>query len=111
LARGGMEARLRSYYQEKQRGVPATRGALVRAILESIAASYRRTLDEVERVAACPPIRTLHLFGGGAQNRLLCELTAQKCGRDVVGGPVEATALGNLLLQARTMGDLPPGLT
>ena len=50
LARGGMEARLRSYYQEKQRGVPATRGALVRAILESIAASYRRTLDEVERV-------------------------------------------------------------
>ena len=55
--------------------------------------------------------RPLHLFGGGSQNDLLCRLTARACGVRVVAGPAEATALGNLLVQARTMGDLPEGST
>ena len=53
----------------------------------------------------------IHLFGGGSQNALLCELTANACKCEVVAGPVEATALGNLLIQARTMGDLPAGMS
>ncbi len=108
LARGPMEARIHTYVREHGLGALTSRGAVVLAILSSIAASYRRTLAELERVTgtACDRI---HLFGGGSQHVLLCELTASACGREVVAGPVEATAVGNLLIQARTMGDLPAG--
>jgi rhamnulokinase len=110
LGRGGMAERLRAYCREHDQPVPTTRAALTRAILDNIAASYRRTLDALERVLG-RRIATIHLVGGGAQNTLLCQLTANACERRVVAGPVEATALGNLLVQARTMGDLPEGQT
>jgi rhamnulokinase len=55
-------------------------------------------------------IDTIHLYGGGSQNHLLCRLTADITGRRVISGPVEATALGNLLIQARTLGDIPEGI-
>lgn len=108
LPRGGMEARLRSYLREQGQPMPESRGALVRLLLESIAESYRRALDELQRLTG-QQVAVLHLVGGGARNVLLCELTARACGVPVVAGPEEATALGNLLLQARTLGDLPPG--
>ncbi|GIV58451.1 MAG: carbohydrate kinase [Rhodothermaceae bacterium] len=110
LPRGGMEARLAGYLREHGQPVPGTRAGWTRLILESIAAGYRRTLDDLERLTG-QPIDTIHLVGGGARNHLLCALTAHACGRTVVAGPEEATALGNLLIQARTLGDLPPGLT
>ena len=56
------------------------------------------------------PVRVVHLVGGGARNRLLCQLTANACGLPVVAGPVEATALGNVLVQARAAGDLAGSL-
>ena len=105
-----MPRRLREFCVEQELPVPEGRGALVRAILESIADSYRKALGELERVTGERP-RILHIFGGGARNRLLCQLAAHTCRRPVVAGPAEATALGNLLLQARAMGDFPPGLT
>jgi len=108
LARGPMEARIRAYVSEHGMGALSSRGAIVLAILSSIAASYRRTLAELEGVTGATYDR-IHLFGGGSQHALLCELTANACRREVVAGPVEATALGNLLIQARTMGDLPDG--
>jgi rhamnulokinase len=108
LARGPMEARIHAYVSERGLEALGSRGAIVLAILSSIAASYRRTLDELERVTGATYDR-IHLFGGGSQNALLCELTARACRREVVAGPVEATAMGNLLIQARTMGDLPDG--
>jgi rhamnulokinase len=89
--------------------VPETRGALVRVILESIATSYAGALRDLERVT-CQAVDVLHVFGGGSQNRLLCQLAADACGVPVIAGPAEATALGNLLLQARALGDLPRGL-
>ncbi len=108
LARGGMEARLLGYCRETSQPVPPSRGQLVRVILESIAESYRRALDDLEAVTGTP-IETLHVVGGGARNDLLCQLAAQATGCRVVAGPVEATALGNLALQAKAMGDLPEG--
>lgn len=108
LARGDMESRLYTYLREHDQPIPQSRGALVRLLLESIAESYRRALDDLQRVTETRP-DTIHLFGGGSQNSLLCQMTADACGIPVVAGPVEATALGNLLIQARTMGDLPEG--
>lgn len=110
LARGGMESRVRDYCHENGIDQPDTRGDLARLILESIAHSYRDALLDLEKLTG-RRIDTVHLFGGGSQNRLLCQLTARKSGKKVVAGPVEATALGNLLIQARTLGDLPKGTT
>ena len=108
--RGEMRDKLRSYCHEHQIPVPRQRGAVVRLILESLAESYRKTLRELETVTG-EPVDVLHVVGGGSKNALLCRLTAERCGCRVVAGPAEATALGNLLLQARTLGDLPDGLT
>ncbi|NJD11521.1 MAG: rhamnulokinase [Gemmatimonadetes bacterium] len=110
LPRGGMAERLRAWCREHGHPVPATRGALVRVILESIAVSYARALRELQRVTG-DAIEVLHIVGGGSQNRLLCQLAADACGIKVVAGPAEATALGNLLLQARTLGGMAAGVT
>jgi len=108
LAPGEMPDRLRAFCREKGLPVPETRGALVRAVLESIARSHERALAKLEQVTGAS-VDVLHIVGGGSRNRLLCQLTAEACRRTVVAGPAEATALGNLLIQARTLGDLPPG--
>jgi len=108
LAPGGMPDRLRAFCRERGLPVPESRGALVRTILESIAHSYESALKKLEQVTG-EPVEILHIVGGGSRNRLLCQLTADACRRTVVAGPAEAAALGNLLIQARTMGDLPRG--
>lgn len=108
LPRGPMEARIHQYCRTHGLRSLESRGAIVLAVLSSIAASYQRTLAELERVTRARYAR-IHLVGGGSQNALLCELTADACRRDVVAGPVEATAWGNLLIQARALGDLPAG--
>jgi rhamnulokinase len=110
LPRGPMEDRIHAYSREHSLQKLGTRGEIVLAILSSIAASYRRTLVELERITRTAYDR-IYLIGGGSQNELLCELTADACRREVVAGPVEATALGNLLIQARTLGDLPAGMS
>jgi rhamnulokinase len=78
----------------------------VLSVAWSIAESYRRTLEDLERTTGLAYER-VHLIGGGSRNAMLCRLTARLTGREVVAGPAEATALGNLLIQARAMGDLP----
>jgi rhamnulokinase len=80
-------------------------GATVRSILVSLACKYRWTLERLEAVSG-REIRRIHVIGGGSQNALLCRLTADLCGREVLAGPVEATALGNVLVQARGAGEL-----
>jgi rhamnulokinase len=79
--------------------------ALVRAILEGLAASYRATLEQAEQLAGTR-VDTIHIVGGGARNALLCRLAADTCGRTVLAGPVEATALGNVLAQAMARGEV-----
>ncbi len=78
---------------------------LVRAILEGLALSYRVALEQAERLAGTR-VETIHIVGGGSRNSLLCRLTANACGRPVESGPVEATALGNVLTQAMGTGDV-----
>jgi rhamnulokinase len=82
-----------------------SRGEIVRSIFTSLACKYRTVLERLEDVAR-REIRAVHVIGGGARNRLLCQLAADLTGREVLAGPVEATALGNILVQARAAGEL-----
>jgi rhamnulokinase len=82
---------------------PGSRASIVRCILDSLAAAYARAVDDAERLSGVEAT-TIHLVGGGSLNELLCQLTADACGRPVVAGPVEATAVGNVLVQARARG-------
>jgi rhamnulokinase len=86
----------------KQR-TPSTRGEYVRTCLESLALTYRRTVEGLEDILG-RKIKVIHIVGGGTKNQLLNQMTANACGRPVVAGPVEATAIGNLLVQAMAVG-------
>jgi rhamnulokinase len=77
--------------------------------MDSLAAAYARTIRAAERLAG-RPVEVVHVVGGGSQNTLLCQLTANAMGRPVVAGPVEATALGNVLVQARAARAVSGGL-
>ena len=81
------------------------KGQLIRVILESLAAQYRQTLGHLENFSGCP-IEVLHIVGGGTKNELLNQFTADATGKKVVTGPVEATVLGNVLLQAKAGGQI-----
>ncbi|GAA4265834.1 rhamnulokinase family protein [Frondihabitans peucedani] len=103
---GDMPGRITEWCVEHGVRPPATRAEVVRSILESLAAAYAQTLDEAE-VLSGRRITTVHVVGGGSQNDLLCRLTADRTGRVVLAGPVEATAIGNVLVQARAAGLVP----
>ncbi len=91
--------------RESGEPVPKNRGETVRCILESLALKSRFVLDRLQE-ASGRSIETVHVIGGGSRNSLLCQFTADATGRPVVAGPVEATAIGNLLVQAMALGRL-----
>jgi rhamnulokinase len=99
-----MPAALQQYCRETRQPVPETDGALVRCALESLALKYSLVLGWLEELTG-ERIEVIHVVGGGAQNRMLNALTANACQRPVLAGPVEATVLGNLLVQARATGE------
>ncbi|MFJ6797145.1 rhamnulokinase family protein [Streptomyces sp. NPDC091268] len=103
LAPGDMPARIRDHCARTGQRVPGSQGAVVRCILESLALAHRRALRQAAELAG-RDITRVHLVGGGSRNDLLCQLTADAVGLPVIAGPSEATALGNVLVQARTAG-------
>jgi len=103
LPPGDMPSRIEDACLRAGAAPPSTRAATVRCILDSLAAAYARAVDDATRLSGID-VTTIHLVGGGAQNELLCQLTADACGRPVIAGPVEATAVGNVLVQARARG-------
>jgi rhamnulokinase len=94
---------IRSYCRRTGQVPPDTKAALVRMILESLALKYRLVIDQMERVIK-RRIERIHVIGGGSQNRLLCQFTADATRRPVKAGPAEATAVGNILVQAMALG-------
>jgi rhamnulokinase len=104
-APGEMVRRIAEYAKTTGQPVPKSDGATVRACLESLALAYRETLESIEKVTA-EKIKTLHIVGGGSQNKLLNQMAADATGRTVVTGPIEGTAIGNLLIQAYGLGHL-----
>ena len=104
-----MPERIRDAAHRAGAVLPDEPAAVVRCILDSLAAGYARTIRDAERLAD-RAVGVVHIVGGGSQNRLLCQLTADATGKPVIAGPVEATALGNVLVQARAAGELSGGL-
>ncbi len=100
---GEMSEKIRSYCEETGQPAPESRGALVRCALESLAAKYAIVY---ERLKALSPValKQLRIVGGGSQNRFLNQCTADALGVEVVAGPVEATSLGNLIMQMKATG-------
>ncbi|MCL5097266.1 MAG: rhamnulokinase [Candidatus Omnitrophica bacterium] len=106
LAPDDMPAKIASYCREHQQPVPTDVGATVRCIYESLALLYRRTLLNVEKLIG-RKIARLHIVGGGSKDSLLNQFSANALQIPVIAGPVEATAAGNVLIQAITLGHLP----
>ena len=104
-ASGGMTARIDEYCKETSQPIPQSVGAIARCILESLSLLYRKTLEELEQLTG-KPINRLHIVGGGSRNDLLNQCAASATGRRVIAGPVEATAAGNILIQALACGSV-----
>ncbi|MCU1407223.1 MAG: rhamnulokinase [Glaciihabitans sp.] len=102
---GDMATRIAEWCTERGLAPPQSKAEVTRSILESLAAAYSATISTAEELANTR-ISTIHIVGGGSQNALLCQLTADRTGRTVLAGPVEATAIGNILVQARAAGIL-----
>ena len=105
LPPGDMPGRIQAFCRETGQTVPETKGAIVRCALESLALEYRWVAERLEELVG-RPLPTVHVIGGGSQNRLLNQFTADATGRTVVAGPVEATAIGNVLVQALALGQV-----
>ncbi len=105
LAPPDMPAEIRAACQETGQPVPADEGAVIRCALDSLALRYRSVLGWTEQLIG-NAVQTLHIVGGGVQNTLLSQMTADACRRRVLGGPIEATAVGNVMMQAVAAGDV-----
>ncbi|MGF9696339.1 rhamnulokinase [Paenibacillus sp. MABNR03] len=105
LPPGDMPERIRRQCRTSGQTIPDSIGAIVRCILESLALEFRQTLDELELVTGSRP-HVIHMVGGGVQNRLLCQFTANATGIPVVAGPVEAASAGNCMLQLVAHGEV-----
>ena len=103
IAPDNMPDRIRAAVRDTGDVLPDDPAAITRCIMDSLATGYARTLADAERLAG-KSADVVHVVGGGSQNALLCQLTADATRRPVIAGPVEATALGNVLIQARAAG-------
>ncbi|SCL28255.1 rhamnulokinase [Micromonospora pallida] len=110
LPPGDMPARIADACRRAGEPVPASPAATVRCIVDSLALAHRRAVRQAQQLSG-RHVDVLHVVGGGARNELLCQLTADACGLPVLAGPVEATAFGNILVQARAAGILDGDLT
>lgn len=102
---GNLPGRIQAYCQKTGQPVPEGEGAIVRCINESLAFTYRRTMNEISRCTG-KQYKAIHMVGGGTQSRMLCQMTANACGCPVIAGPVEATVYGNVALQLMAGGTL-----
>jgi len=105
MAPKNMADEIQAYCQETGQPVPESKGAIIRTVLESLALEYRSVSEQIERLTG-KDYPVIHIIGGGTQNKLLNQFAANATGKKVVAGPVEATAIGNILIQAVAMNEL-----
>ena len=104
-AHGNLPDKIKAYCKNTNQAVPETIGEIVRCIYESLALKYRLALEQISECTG-KKFDVLHLMGGGTKDGFLCELAAQSLGIPVVAGPIEATALGNIMLQLIALGEI-----
>lgn len=104
-AHGNLPDKIREYCRKTRQPVPETVGQVVRCIYESLALKYRLALEQITQCTG-KSFDVLHLMGGGTKDGFLCELASQSIGIPVIAGPVEATALGNIVLQLIALGEI-----
>ncbi|MDX1520301.1 MAG: rhamnulokinase family protein, partial [Anaerolineae bacterium] len=102
---GDMPARIQTFCQRTGQAAPQSEGEFVRCALESLALRYRWVINRAAELSG-QPVEVVHIVGGGSQNRLLNQFTANATGRPVVAGPIEATAIGNVLMQMLALGQI-----
>jgi rhamnulokinase len=102
---GDMPKRINDYLTGTGQEPINNKGRMIRVILESLAFKYRSVMEAIEDITK-KPIDVLHIVGGGIQNELLCQFTANATGKKVITGPIEATASGNILMQAKATGQI-----
>lgn len=100
-----MPDRIKAYCQETGQKVPETPAEIVRGVIESLADKYTKTIEMIEEITN-KTINEIYIIGGGCRNGLLCQIVANATGLSVFAGPVEATAIGNLMVQAKSMGQI-----
>jgi rhamnulokinase len=105
LSPGDHPQRIQEACRQSGQRVPDTRGQMVRLVLESLALKYRQVLESLQQLTG-QPVEVIHIVGGGSRNELLCQMTADAAGVPVVAGPVEATVIGNALVQLIATGEL-----
>lgn len=105
LAPNDMPKSIVEYCQSTRQSTPESEGSIVRTVLESLALRYRMVLGWLEELMD-HQIDRIHIVGGGIQNQMLCQMTANACNLPVITGPVEATAIGNLMVQAIASGEV-----
>ncbi|HEX4444281.1 MAG TPA: rhamnulokinase family protein [Galbitalea sp.] len=109
LPPGDMPTRIATSLTERGLPVPSSKAEIVRTIIESLAQAFADSVAKASRLSGTK-VSVVHLVGGGSQNELLCQSTADRTGLPVLAGPMEATAMGNVLVQARALGATSPGL-
>lgn len=100
---GDMPGKIREFCRRTNQPVPETVGEIVRCIYQSLALKYRKTAESIETIIG-KDIRTIHVVGGGTKDHFLSQMTADACNMQVIAGPEEATAIGNLMMQAIAAG-------
>lgn len=98
-----MPVAIQEYCRETNQPVPQSKGQIARCIYDSLVLKYKYTLRQIESVTG-KKIEKLHIIGGGANNEMLNQLTANAIGIPVIAGPTEATAIGNIMMQAKALG-------
>ncbi len=106
LQMGTMVAKIKDYCRLTGQPTPETKGEIIRAVLQGLALRYRLVIEQLEQLSGRHATE-IHIVGGGTKNQLLNQFTADALDRKVVTGPIEATAIGNIIVQAITMGDIP----
>lgn len=105
VSAGNIPQRIKDYCQSTNQHVPENEAEIVRCIDQSLALKYRYALEQIEMCTG-KTYNAIHMVGGGIQSRLLCQLTADVCGKKVVAGPVEATVMGNIAMQLIALGEV-----
>ena len=105
LSPGNMPQKINDYLAQTGQKTINDRGQMIRVILEGLALKYRWVIEALEDIIA-KPIDYIHIVGGGSQNQLLCQFTANATGKKVIAGPIEATAIGNIIMAAKATGQI-----